>query len=214
MPTDVSRFRADLLAWAEGKLRSFPWRSPDASLYEVFVAEFFLTQTPAKNVAEVYPAFLERFPSLRAIRDTPEAELVATIEPLGFHNMRGEALKQVAAEHESLPETSEALQDLPRVGPYVANASLCFALERRLPIVDRNVVRVYQRVFDDAFPSGEVARMEFARDALPDTGAEARIYNLALLDFGATVCRKQSPDCATCFASDYCAYARDTATRT
>jgi A/G-specific adenine glycosylase len=33
----------------------------------VFVAEFFLTQTPADNVATVYPGFIERFPTLDAI---------------------------------------------------------------------------------------------------------------------------------------------------
>jgi A/G-specific adenine glycosylase len=195
------------LAWAEENLRSFPWRSPGASLYEVFVAEFFLTQTPAENVAEVYPEFLERFPSLGAIRDTPESELVAIIEPLGFHNMRAEALKRIGTEYESLPETSEALQDLPRVGPYVANASLCFALERPLPILDRNVVRVYERAFGDGFPSKEREQVEFAERVLPESGAEARTYNLALLDFGAEVCRKSDPQCDGCFASPSCVYA-------
>lgn len=200
------RFRRELLGWAEDNLRSFPWRDPDASLYEVFVAEFFLTQTPADNVADVYPAFLDRFGSLEAIRGVDEATLASAIEPLGFQNMRASALKTIAAEHDSLPRSSEALQALPRVGDYVANASLCFALDRRLPIVDRNVVRVYDRVFGEQFPKAESSRREFAAAMLPVSRADARTFNLALLDFGAAICQKQDPACATCFANEFCAY--------
>lgn len=49
----IEQFREGLLEWADENLREFPWRDPNASLYEVFVAEFFLTQTPAENVARV-----------------------------------------------------------------------------------------------------------------------------------------------------------------
>jgi A/G-specific adenine glycosylase len=128
------------------------------------------------------------------------------IEPLGFHNMRAEALMSIAAEYDALPRSPEALQTLPRVGAYVADASLCFALERRRPIVDRNVVRVYERVFGDAFPEDTRGRREFAEAMLPESEAVARTYNLGLLDFGALVCQKRDPLCETCFATDYCAY--------
>nr|WP_305794448.1 hypothetical protein [Halomarina rubra] len=195
------------MTWAKGEIREYPWRAPDASLYEVFVAEFFLTQTPADNVADVYPEFLDEFDSLATIDESHEDELVAAIEPLGFHNMRAEALKRIATNHDELPTEPERLRSLPRVGPYVANATLCFALKRRIPIVDRNVVRVYERVFGDAFPQSDSAREAFAEEMLPATGEEARTYNLALLDFGALVCHKRSPDCPVCFASGYCEYA-------
>jgi len=53
------RFRELLLDWGVGNTREYPWRETSRSLYEVFVAEFFLTQTPADNVASVYPQFTE-----------------------------------------------------------------------------------------------------------------------------------------------------------
>jgi hypothetical protein len=58
------QFRSALLGWVEENLRDFAWRKTDRSLYKVFVAEFFLTQTPAEDVADVYPKFLERFQDL------------------------------------------------------------------------------------------------------------------------------------------------------
>ena len=200
------RFREDLLAWAEENLRDFPWRERDQTLYQVFVAEFFLTQTPATNVAKVYPTFLERFPSLREIEEATLDEVEDVIKPLGFQRMRAEALSEIASRHEALPEDPEGLQKLPRVGPYVANATVCFARARRLPLLERNVVRAYERVFGDGFPESPKARREFAGEMLPEDGQTARVYNLALIDFGTLVCTKLDPHCTECFASDYCEY--------
>jgi len=55
-------FRCSLLEWGRSNVREFPWREQGQSLYEVFVEELFLTQTPADNVAAVYPSFLQRSP--------------------------------------------------------------------------------------------------------------------------------------------------------
>jgi len=65
MLSDVERrFPTNLLEWGQENRREYPWRESNRTLYEVFVAEFFLTQTPVDNVAAVYPSFLERFPTL------------------------------------------------------------------------------------------------------------------------------------------------------
>ena len=202
------RFRQEVLQWAEDNLREFPWREPDRTLYEVFVAEFFLTQTPAENVKTIYPGFLSKYPTIERLEEAGRDELEEAIEPLGFQRMRAEALTKIADRVDTLPSDGEELLDLPRVGPYVANATLSFALERPRPIVDRNVVRIYDRVFRGEFPEKGSERREFATELLPDDGGTARTYNLALLDFGALVCTKRSPRCADCFANEYCSYYR------
>ena len=199
------RFRTNLLKWGQENRREYPWRESNRTLYEVFVAEFFLTQTPADNVAAVYPSFLERFPGLDTIAETSEDELVEVIEPLGFQNLRSAALKQIASIHDHLPDEPASLMELPRVGQYVANATLCFARGDRLPILDRNVKRVYSRVFRDTWPETEADQLTFTRRLIPD---EAREYNLALLDFGALICQPD-PLCEECFANEYCVYFRE-----
>jgi A/G-specific adenine glycosylase len=199
----AERFRSGLLGWADGNLREFPWRDSEASFFEVFVAEFFLTQTPAENVGRVYPQFISEFPSLEAIRRSDHESLVEVIEPLGFYNMRSEALSEIAATHDTLPTDEGELRELPRVGDYVANATVCFALDRQVPILDRNVERVYDRVFGDEWPDSPSEQLEFAADILPEE--EARTYNLALLDFGAAICTP-TPKCSECFATELCEY--------
>lgn len=63
MVTDrQARFRSALLNWGQEHQRGLPWRERNRSFHEVFVAEFLLTQTPAENVATVYPRFVDQFP--------------------------------------------------------------------------------------------------------------------------------------------------------
>lgn len=196
------RFRTNLLEWGQENRREYPWRESNRTLYEVFVAEFFLTQTPADNVAAVYPSFLERFPRLDTITETSEDELVKVIEPLGFQNIRAEALKQIASTCDHLPSEPASLLELPQVGRHVANATVCFARGDQLPVLDRNVERVYGRVFQDTWPETEEEQLTFTQRLVP---VEARAYNLALLDFGALVCQPE-PLCEQCFANEYCVY--------
>lgn len=110
-------------------------------------------------------------------------DLADLIELLGFYNMRADALKQIAAEHDRFPETTAALTDLPRVGDYVANATLCFARDEPLLILYRNFKRIYDRVFRNQWPEAPTEQREFALQLLPPD--DARAYNLALLNFGA-----------------------------
>jgi len=200
----IDQFRSDLLAWGAENVRRFPWRDPDADLYEVFVAEFFLTQTPASNVAKVYPHFVERYPTLNSLQDASKADIVELIRPLGFYNQRSEALVTIADTVDTLPTDPAELRQLPQVGTYVAEATLCFSEHEPYAIVDKNVRRVYSRVFAEEWPTSTSEKRDFARRLLPEE--RARSYNLALLDFGALVCTPRLPDCKQCFASDYCTY--------
>lgn len=206
LPPWADRFRENLLDWGRDNTRSFPWRDSGASFYEVFVAELFLTQTPAENVATVFPVFVDRYPDLESIAAADEADLATTIEPLGFQNMRAEALSAIASHHEQIPRTRDGLLELERVGPYVADATLCFALSDPQPLVDRNVVRVYDRVFGAKWPDTQAEQRAFAEAILPVEGETARRYNMALLDFGALVCSTDTPTCDVCFAPSYCRY--------
>jgi A/G-specific adenine glycosylase len=126
---------------------------------------------------------------------------------VGFQNRRGRALSTIAAEYESLPADRGDLRELERVGTYVADATLCFGLGKPLPIIDRNVRRVYRRLFPEAWSSEERDPRDIADALLPEESP--REFNAALLDFGALVCKK-NPECDECFASTYCPSSRAT----
>lgn len=206
---NAARFREDLLAWADEHLRELPWREPEAPLYEVFIAEFFLSRTRKEVVDQVYPKFISAYPTLDALREADRADVVEIIRPLGMQNRRADALEKIPGMvGESLPTTLNGMLELPRVGRYVANATLCFGLGYQLPIVDRNVNRVYRRVLDERWDElSDNERWNLAADLLP--ADRARTYNLALIDFASLVCTAQSPNCEMCFANNYCPYHLD-----
>lgn len=206
VPEQRELFTTGLLEWSENNLRSFWWRDPDISMYRMFITEFFLARTKSGVVEEVLPRFFERFPDLDLIEQADEADIAEVIRPMGLQNRRARALKEIAETLDGeIPEDLDALLELPRVGPYVANATLCFGADRQLPIVDRNVDRVYRRVFQEEWEDvSDTEQWEFAEEMLPE--GVARPYNLALLDFASDVCVASSPQCERCFATGYCTW--------
>lgn len=206
-PDVVDRFQIDLLDWSREHERDFPWRDREAGLYEVFMSEMFLRRTRADVVESFIPEFFESYPDLASLRRTDQDELASTIRPMGLQNKRAQGLLRLADEIEGdeLPRQRERLLELPQVGPYVANATLCFALDRPLAIVDRNVDRIYRRLFGEEWaPLDDEAKYLFAEQVLPED--EARRFNLALLDFASQVCTAPEPHCERCFANGYCRY--------
>jgi A/G-specific adenine glycosylase len=66
-------------------------------------------------------------------------------------------------------------------------------------------VRIYRRIFGFDWESDQESHAwEFAEEILPADHAQK--YNLALLDFGATVCTASNPACPVCPLSDMCEY--------
>ena len=103
---------------------------------------------------------------------------------------------------DSVPDDTEHLLELPYVERYAANATLCFAFGEPRPIVDTNVVRVYNRIFDREFDYRAEEAWQFTAEILPET--DARQFNLAILDFAAAICAPKTPNCEKCFFTDQC----------
>lgn len=200
------RFKQDLLEWSETNLRKFPWRQDDARVYEIFIAEFLLVQTPADRVASVLPDFVSMFPDFKRIDSALEEDIAAVLEPLGLQNRRARALKEIAEAVEGdLPRDPETMRHLPRVGPYISNATATFALAEFHPLLDTNIRRIISRLWGDEWPDDEDEQMEMVSDLLGDASDPALLY-FALLDFGALICKAPTPHCELCFAKSYCSY--------
>lgn len=203
-----ARFQKDLLEWTRENARSFPWRSDEVTPYQILVAEMFLNVTRSDVVADVYPDFLDQFPELADLENASRGDIIDLIRPLGLYEVRADALKTLAEELEStsVPKTRDALLELPRVGEYVANAVLCMAYGEDVPMLDRNVARIYSRLHGLPIDQSNLRQTDWdlAKDLVPE--GDARRYNLGLLDFASEVCRADDPRCEDCFASSYCTY--------
>ncbi len=207
-------FQLAMLDWYEKNGRGYLWRS-QIDPYKVLVAEIMLQQTNADRVAQIYPQFIQRFPDTIALARSEVEELKLILKSLGL-DYRAARLKNIAQKLATeyggeVPSTEETLSALPGVGLYIANAVLCFAYSNRVPLIDINVVRLYERVFslrsDKKRAREDLKIWEFAAEMMPVTGFKK--YNWALIDFGAKICMSKNPRCDKCTVRFICNYSSD-----
>ncbi len=198
-----------LLAWFAQQGRDLPWRHT-RDPYAILVAEMMLQQTGVERVRPKYAAWLERFPTLRALAEAPRAEVIRLWSGLGY-NSRAVRLQEIARQAVEryggqLPATVDELLTLKGIGHYTAGAVACFAHEQDVAFVDTNVRRVLSRVFlgaeGDPAPVTEKEMRRLANDALPHGRAWA--WHQALMDLGATICTDAKPACLICPLQTLC----------
>ncbi|GAI04625.1 unnamed protein product, partial [marine sediment metagenome] len=203
-----------LLKWYRGNRRSFPWREASRTPYEVLVAELMLQRTIAIKVGGVYETFLEKYPTPAALATASVAEMMGDIETLGLHAVRAKRFKELGRkildEHGGeIPREKDALEALPGVGRYIANAVRCFAFGEDAALVDTNFSRVLGRVFygdEKSLPPEKLDSWAFAQGLIP--GGRCREFNYALLDFASLVCKAKGARHEACPVNDICAFVR------
>lgn len=202
-------FQEVLLDWAEGNYREFPWRA-ETDPYRIFIAEVLLQRTLATKVVPIYTELLNRYPDFDALADADQEDLSLLLRPLGLQNHKAKAFIDIGTRlrDNDLPSEENELLSLPFVGRYAAYATLCFAFGQSQAIVDVNVVRIYDRVFNLGITDATSDELwEFAQRLVP--GDEPEAYNLALLDFGAEICTARNPGCDGCPENERCLYYRN-----
>jgi len=204
--------RRRLVAWYEQHGRQLPWRTPDAGVYQQVVAEVLLQRTQASTVGRFFDAFFERFRSWDDINSAPDELLESVLRPIGLWRRRAIALKALAREMVArkghFPGSRGELETLPAVGQYVASAVLVFAQGRPEPLLDSNMARVLDRVFE---PRRLVdirydPRLQGLARLLVRSREPARI-NWAILDLAASHCCPRSPRCNGCPLEVRCTHA-------
>jgi A/G-specific adenine glycosylase len=189
--------RRALLDWYAVEHRDFPWRRT-TDPYAVLVSEVMLQQTQASRIAERFPRFIRRFPTVEALASGSDAQVLAEWSGLGY-NRRALALHRTAraVAADGWPRDVAGLRALPGIGPYTARAIASLAFGQGVGVVDTNVRRWLLRRFDvDDRPASLQALADEL--ATPGDGDGARAWTHATMEFGARVCRSRSPRCGEC----------------
>ena len=204
---DPAALRRWLLRWYRREARDLPWRR-GKDPYAVWVSEVMLQQTRVDVATPYYLRWMERFPTVRALAEAEEEEVLQAWAGLGYYSRARNlhAAAKVVAAH-GMPDTAAGLRELPGVGDYTAGAIASIAFGERVPAVDGNVVRVLARLH--AWPGSASspalkAKVGKAAAMLVPAGA-AGDWNQALMDLGATVCTPRNPRCGSCPVAELCA---------
>jgi DNA (cytosine-5)-methyltransferase 1 len=206
----AARFQELILGWGRQNRREFPWRIEKVSPYQVLISEMLLRKTRAESVVPIYSDFMKRYPNPAALAEVEPAEIEALLKPIGLSKVRAKALRElgerlIESHAGEVPSDVNELMRIPHVGRYAANATLLFARNERRPIVDENVQRVLNRVFDvpKAVEIHKADHLwEICEKLLPSQNP--REFGWALLDFAAAVCCPGNPRCQGCPLTTIC----------
>ncbi len=205
--------RRRLLPWFARYGRTFPWREPGTTPYQVIVAEILLQRTTAAAVARAYSGFVERYPSWAALAQANLNDLENALRPLGIWRRKALAFQRLALAIEAnggvVPRTRKELERLRGIGPYTAGAVLAIVYGRAEPLLDVNMARLLGRCLGLSEQSGAGSGQSLNALALRlVSGKRSLEVNWAMLDFGALVCRPRRPLCQECPLRTRCGYAR------
>jgi A/G-specific adenine glycosylase len=198
------------LRWYAENRRSLPWRDTNDA-YAIWVSEVMLQQTQVKTVVGYFERWMRRFPTLRALAEADESDVLHAFQGLGYYS-RARRLWQgarlVVRDHSGIvPSDPRVLTTIPGMGAYTAGAVASIAYGVPAPIVDGNVTRVLCRVFDlEADPTRAPLKRALWDIAarFSDVRAQAGSVNQALMELGATLCTVRAPACRACPWSSRC----------
>ena len=197
-------FSESVLLWYDQYGRtSLPWQQ-NRTAYRVWVSEIMLQQTQVNTVIPYFERFMEHFPDVASLAASSQDEVLQLWTGLGYY-ARGRNLYKCAQQVVELyqgefPTTVEALEALPGIGRSTAGAIISQALDRRAVILDGNVKRVLARYHAvEGWPGhNKIADQlwQHAEQHTPNT--RCADYTQAMMDLGATLCKRSKPLCGQC----------------
>jgi len=177
--------------------------------FELLVATILSAQSTDARVNMVTPALFKKYPNAAALAKATPAKLEPQIHSTGFYRAKAKSLlgmaKALVKEHGGeVPNTMDALVELPGVGRKTANVVLGHALGVPGLPVDRHVLRVANRIGIAESDDPVVVEQQLGK-AMPKERWTRTSDTLIL--HGRRICRPK-PLCDQCVVRDDCDYYR------
>lgn len=206
----MTDFSKKLLYWhRHSNKRQMPWKG-EKDPYKIWLSEVILQQTRVEQGWNYYEKFLLHFPTVCDLANAQDEKVFKLWEGLGYYNRCKNLLftaRYICKDlHGKFPENYEDVLALKGVGSYTASAICSFAYNQPYAVVDGNVFRVLSRMYGvkKAIDSTD-GRQYFTTLAQENIdNKNPALYNQAIMDFGATVCKPANPACANCTMNDIC----------
>jgi len=201
--TEIQSLRQSLMSWYSANQRDLPWRKT-TDPYHIWVSEVMLQQTQVNTVMPYYRRFLQRFTSLERLARSDLQDVLKVWEGLGYYararNLHRAAGIIINHHHGILPDGWDNFRKLPGVGDYIAAAVLSIAFEKPYAVVDGNVKRVLARLLLEEAPVNKSTSTKIFKEAADRllSDKDPGIFNQAMMELGAMVCKPQQPLCSAC----------------
>ena len=193
-----------LMEWHKSQnCREMPWKG-ETNPYKIWLSEVILQQTRVAQGTAYYNNFIKKYPTIHHLSKAKDQEVFKLWEGLGYYNrcknLLFTARKIVKERNGIFPNNYTDLLALKGIGPYTAAAIASFAFNLPYAVLDGNVFRVLSRYFGISEPidnaKGKSLFSELAGQMLAKK--KSALFNQAIMDFGATICKPFSPNCNSC----------------
>jgi A/G-specific adenine glycosylase len=196
-------FTKAILVWYGNNFRDLPWRRTREP-YKIWISEIIMQQTRIKQGFGYYSRFIERFPSIGDLAKADEEEVLKIWQGLGYYsrarNMHATAKDIIENHHGIFPDRYDKLLKLRGIGEYTAAAIASIAFNLPFPVVDGNVLRFFSRYFGIQLPIDTLPGKKkiYEKMLLLIDRKQPGMFNQAIMEFGALVCKPMNPDCKSC----------------
>ena len=209
-PLPAPRFTSRLLRWhQDDNHRSMPWKG-EKDPYKIWLSEIILQQTRVEQGLAYYEKFIRHYPNIAALASAPEDQVFKDWEGLGYYSRCKNLLitaKSIVQDFKGIfPDNYDQILSLKGIGPYTAAAISAFAFNKPYAVLDGNVFRVLSRIYGIDTPIDSTKGMQLFQKLAEGNLSKSfpAVYNQAIMDFGATVCKPAAPLCAHCPMQDIC----------
>lgn len=208
--TNKTFFTAELIKWnKKDNDRVMPWKNQNDP-YKIWISEIILQQTRVQQGEKYYNRFIQAFPTVQHIANAPESKVFKLWEGLGYYNRCKNIIssaRYITTELEGkFPNTFNDLLQLKGIGNYTASAIASFAYNLPHAVLDGNVFRILSRFFGISIAidnnNGKKFYSLIANELL--NKKNPAVYNQAIMDFGATICKPKLPLCNICPLQQNC----------
>ncbi|VAW99929.1 A/G-specific adenine glycosylase [hydrothermal vent metagenome] len=207
---NLNNIAPPLLHWYKSHGRfNLPWQQP-RSAYRVWISEIMLQQTQVTTVIPYFARFMQSFKDIEALAIAPLDAVLHQWTGLGYYararNLHKAAEQILSEHHGEFPTDFEQVLALPGIGRSTAGAILAQAFGQRHAILDGNVKRVLTRYYAiEGWPGHKPIEQILWDKAELNTPAENLVdYTQAIMDLGATLCKRTKPDCPACPLNTHC----------
>ena len=206
----LSLFPALLMRWNRlQNTRQMPWKG-EKDPYKVWLSEIILQQTRVEQGLKYYEKFVSNFPDVHKLAAAKDERVYKLWEGLGYYTRCRNLIESARFISKDLkgkfPSAFDDILALKGVGHYTASAIASFAYNLPHAVVDGNVFRVLSRFFGIKTPIDSTEGKKFFTQLAIELLDKKKpgVYNQALMDFGAVVCKPQVPLCGNCIFNHHC----------
>jgi endonuclease-3 len=182
--------------------------------YKVLVATVISARTREEQTTEVSARVFARYPDAHALARADERELYGLLEGSQYRETKAPrliAMARILVEKYggNVPDSVDALLELPGVGCKTANCVLIYAFEKPALCVDIHMHRITNRLGWVHTKTPDQTEKALERVMPKDCWAGS---NRLFLQHGRAICTPGVPRCSVCPVRRWCAYGKDPST--